>query len=171
MGLFPKILIILTSEWRLTQFSYMGTGCRWLSFDPQRGSKLFQRKTTKKVEFALPLHDPGNHNVPWWKISMQKCIKGKFTLSLLDPWTTSLRLEKKISPRNAQNEVFRKSLLTHPHPLDPLGVLPCPSMRGVRAEPIPPIGPTLPTYGGEPYSESVSILKQRFIWIHYRKFP
>ena len=74
---------------------------------------------------------PWNHNVPLWKISMQKCIKSQMYTFLFDPRRTSLKLYKKVRREKLKNEVFRKSILTPPPTsTPPLADLarPCPPM-------------------------------------------
>ena len=109
--------------------SYMGTGVTPLT--PSGG-----RVKSRKLRFyTTPSWPPGNDNVKNLKFLDEKflcrnALKVKFTRSIFDPRRISLKLYKKSSPRNAQNEVFRKSILTPtPPPRPPLGVLLCPSMR------------------------------------------
>ena len=90
----------------------MGLGVDAPPPDPPGGQNYFHVKLWKTWIFQCPFMILGNHNGPRWKFSMQKCIKGKFYTIPFDPWRTSLRPEKKISPRNAIKWGFRKSILT-----------------------------------------------------------
>ena len=55
---------------------------------------------------------PGNHNVPRWKFSMQKCIKSQIYTPFLALGEPPRDLRKKFRREMLKNEVFRKSILT-----------------------------------------------------------
>ena len=105
-------------EFLSTVNSYMGTGGiggdpPWppqggMSFDhPPGGSKFFQRKITEKAILHYPFMTPGNHNVPWWKISMQKCIKSQiYTIPFWPSENPLETLEKNFAAKRSKMRFF-----------------------------------------------------------------
>ena len=87
------------------------------------GSKLFQRKSTKKCDFTLPLHDPrppGTIKYLEEKFLCKNGLKVTFTLSLLTLGEPPWNFRKKFRRETRKNRGFSKINFDPPHhPLDP----------------------------------------------------
>ena len=130
-GFWP-CFILLQDKPYLSINAYMGTGGGlgggWPPWPPQGGCVLtpppggqyFQRKITKNDDFTLPLHDPPGTIVYLDENFICKnALQVKFTLSFLTLGEPPWNFRKKFRRETLKNEVFRKSILTPPTPLDP----------------------------------------------------
>ena len=80
----------------------------------------------------VPMYAPGNHNVPWWKISMQKCIKCQiYTIPFWPSENLLETLEKNFAAKRLKMRFFENRFWPPPppQPRPPLGVRPCPPMQ------------------------------------------